>query len=86
MDLASLPKVLKSLICELAYGEDLETVEKDIETCLEIKNMDLHPLFLRKFVWSHAIFGFDVTPLTVFKPISDFGSDWEKHFGVTKDD
>ena len=80
MGSADVPKVLKNLICEFAYGVDLETVQKDVDTCLEIKKMDLHPLFLRDLVWSRSTWSCEITPLCVFQPISAFGNTWEDVF------
>ena len=80
MEFAGLPTDLKNLICEIAYGATLKTVKKDVETCVLIKKMHLHPLFLRDLVWSRRTWDYEVSPIHVFEPISAFSNKWEDVF------
>ena len=80
MGFAKLPNDLKNVVCAIAYDSTWKTVQKDIETCILIKQMDLHPLFLRDLVWSNRSCGFEVSPLYVFAPIAWFRGTWQNIF------
>ena len=47
---------------------------------LQPRLVTLHPLFLRDLVWSKRRWSFEITPLTVFQPISAFSNTWEDVF------
>ena len=80
MGFSKLPNDLKNVICSFAYDATWETVKKDIGTCIRIKQMDLHPLFLRDLVWSPRSLDFEVSPIYIFNPIQWFRGSWETIF------
>ena len=80
MGFAQLPNDLKNVICSIAYGAKWETIKNDINTCIQIKQMQLHPLFLRELVWSNRTHNFEVSPLAIFEPIQTFRGTWQVIF------
>lgn len=68
-----LPKDLKNIVCEFAYGARWDLVQKDVKTCLEIKNMGISGVFTRQTMWSPVYRTYMPSPLLNFEPIRNFG-------------
>lgn len=76
MGFDKLPKDLKNIICGFAYNCKWFVVEKDLEMCEVLKNMDLSSVFVRREMWSKAYRQHILNPLLVFHPITMFDGFW----------
>jgi hypothetical protein len=80
MSFEGLPFVLKSLITDFAYECTWKIVKKDLDTCEEIKNLQVCSVFRRDRMWSTKYREFLPTPLVRFEPIRNFTDEWSDYF------
>lgn len=80
MGFNDLPKDLKNIVSQFAYQCSWETVEKDMQTCKEIKEMEISHIFTRRMMWSCKFNKYMPNPLLEFQPICNFTSSWGDYF------
>ena len=74
MSYNSLPKDLKNLITGFGWQITAKQLHDNLQTLSEIKKWQLHIVFLKKNVWCRRSRMYTYSPLTVFRPISWFGT------------
>ena len=80
MGFDDLPKDLKNIVSQFAYQCSWETMEKDMQTCKEIKEMEISDVFTRRMMWSHRFNRYMPNPLLEFQPICNFTGAWGDYF------
>lgn len=76
MEFSCLPKDLKNVITDFAFGTTWEIVKNDLKVCGEIKNMNLSPVLTRFTMWSHKYDEYMPDPLRQFEPICNLTGSW----------
>jgi hypothetical protein len=76
MSFDQLPKVLKNVVCEFAFGCKWEETVSSLKMCETIASYDISPVFLRLQMWSWTYGTFMPNPLYCFEPIRRFTGRW----------
>jgi len=76
MGFEELPKDLKNIVSAFAYDCRWEIVEKDMEMCELVREMELSGVFTRHLMWSDKYKDFIVNPLHEFEPIQNYTGQW----------
>jgi hypothetical protein len=77
MRIVDLPKDLKNIVSDFAFGTNWKTVEQDLQKVDEIIAMRLNSIFLKSTMWSRLHFVYVPSPLYIFAPICTFSGSWE---------
>jgi len=76
MGFEGLPKDLKNIVSAFAYECKWEIVEKDLDTCKMVKEMELSGVFTRSVMWSAKYRAYIPNPLIEFEPIQNYTGSW----------
>ena len=76
MGFNQLPKVLKNIVSEFAFGCSWVETEESLQMCEKIAALSISPVFLRREMWSWTYGAFKPNPLLVFEPIRRFTGRW----------
>ena len=76
MSFEELPNELKCVISDFAWECKWKDVQKDLNTCDEIKSLKISSVFLRQQMWSLKYKRYIPNPLTTFEPICNYTGEW----------
>jgi len=76
MGFDELPRDLKDIVSAFAYQCKWETVEKDMNMCDLVREMNLSPVFTRSEMWSGKYRAYIPCPFEKFEPIQNFTGSW----------
>ena len=76
MSFPKLPKVLKNVVSEFAFGCGWAETNRNLQMCEKIAAYHISPVFLRPKMWSWKFRTFLPSPLDVFLPIRQYTGRW----------
>ena len=76
MGFEDLPLDLKNIVSEFCYDCKWEIVEKDLDTCKTLQQMEISSVFTRDVMWSSKYREFLRSPLFEFEPIQNYTGSW----------
>ena len=76
MGFDELPKDLKNIVSAFAYDCEWKIVEKDLEVCKLVREMELSGVFTRYVMWSAKYKEYIPNPFVAFEPIQNYTGFW----------